>query len=339
MSVLPGQKLTIGELYVSMAVGLILYLLPGDIRNQMNSIVISEVMVFFATLTITAVFFFIIKRYEAIGAALLTNSVITAGAFCFGIINGLIARGGDFWPSISEYGLISMFIIWVVPFLFAVVIRTFSRDGRDSEDLRLGFSRFLSLALRALMIIYVLVIVFKQLIPHYPMLSMNRSIYYVPFVRIQECLENFSEWGGLYLFWNGLILMPLTFSLLVLNPRIRWWQTLFISFAAGLAIEVFQFSLNTGTVYVDDIILYMIGGMIGYFLKRIVDFIRYRVSGKEESNMLSLDYSPFGRVGRGLIEVYDDVGDKEYDKTQTGLDEEFDDTLRDPMITEDDVKS
>ena len=89
MSVLPSQKLTIGELYVSMAVGLILYLLPGDIRNQMNSMVISEIMVFISTLTITAVFFFIIKRYEAIGAALLTNSIITAGAFGFGIIHGI----------------------------------------------------------------------------------------------------------------------------------------------------------------------------------------------------------------------------------------------------------
>ena len=52
MSVLPSQKLTIGELYVSMAVGLILYLLPGDIRNQMNSIVLSEVMVFIDAVTL-----------------------------------------------------------------------------------------------------------------------------------------------------------------------------------------------------------------------------------------------------------------------------------------------
>ena len=222
MSVLPSQKLTIGELYVSMAVGLILYLLPGDIRNQMNSIVLSEVMVFISTLTITAVFFFIIKRYEAIGAALLTNSIITAGAFGCGVIHGLVTKGADFWPTITEYSLIAMFIIWVVPFIFAVVLRTFSRDGRDLDDLRQGFSRFLSLSLRALMIIYILVMVFRQLLPHYPKISMNRSIYYLPFVKIQECLENFSSWGGIYLFWNGLILMPLTFSLLVLNPKIRW---------------------------------------------------------------------------------------------------------------------
>ena len=336
MSVLPSQKLTIGELYVSMAVGLILYLLPGDIRNQMNSMVISEIMVFISTLTITAVFFFIIKRYEAIGAALLTNSIITAGAFGFGIIHGLVSKGADYWPTISEYSLISMFIIWIVPFLFAVVLRTFSRDGKDLDDLRQGFSRFLSLSLRALMIIYILVIVFQQLLPHYPKLSVNRSIYYLPFVKIQECLDNFSEWGGLYLFWNGLILMPLTFSLLVLNPKIRWWQALFISFAAGFAIEIIQFSLNTGTVYVDDIILYMIGGLIGYLLKRIIDLIRYRVSGKQEKNMLSLDYSPFGAAAHGLIEVYDGNLHDDDDTTEALIDDEFDDTLRDPVIAEDD---
>lgn len=339
MSVLPSQKLTIGELYVSMAVGLILYLLPGDIRNQMNSIILSEVMVFISTLTITAVFFFIIKRYEAIGAALLTNSIITAGAFCFGIINGLLSRGSEFWPEISEYSLISMFIIWVVPFLFAVMIRTFSREGKDLDDLRIGFSRFLSLSLRALMIIYILVIVFKQLVPHIPKTTLNRVINYIPFVKIQECLDGFTDGGGLYLLWNGLILMPFTFSLLVLNPRIRWWQTLFISFAAGLAIEVVQFSLNTGTVYVDDIILYMIGGMIGYLLKRIIDVIRFRVSGRQENNMLSLEYSPFSRVGHGIIEIYDEDDDDSDETRLISSDDDFDDTLRDPPISEEEIKN
>ncbi len=338
MSVLPSQKLTIGELYVSMAVGLILYLLPGDIRNQMSSIGLSEVMVFIATLTITAIFFFIIKRYEAIGAALLTNSIITVGAFCFGIVNGLISKGSDFWPSISQYNLITMFIIWIVPFLFAVVIRTFAKESRDSDDLRLGFSRFLSLALRALMIIYVLVVVFEQIIPRAPKMSMNRSIYYIPFVRIQECLDNFSQWGGLYLIWNGLILMPLTFTLLIINPKIRWWQMLFLSFAAGLAIEVFQFSLNTGTVYVDDIILYMIGGMIGYLLKLTVDGIRYSVSGKEERHMLSLEYTPV-TGSQGIIEVYDELTEGAEEETDPDFDDEFDDTLRDPVITDDDTQS
>ncbi|MBQ3887664.1 MAG: hypothetical protein II735_06815, partial [Clostridia bacterium] len=81
MSVLPSQKLTIGELFVSMAVGLILYLLPNDIRNQTTEIWLSESMVFLAAFIITGVFLFIIKRYEAVGAALLTNALITAGSF------------------------------------------------------------------------------------------------------------------------------------------------------------------------------------------------------------------------------------------------------------------
>ena len=181
MSVLPSQKLTIGELFVSMAVGLILYLLPNDIRNQTTEIWLSESMVFLAAFIITGVFLFIIKRYEAVGAALLTNALITAGSFGFAIINGILTKGEGFWPSFSEYQLISMLILWVVPFLFVVLLRLTAKDQKDTNDTRRSFCRFLSLSLRAMMILYIMVVVFVQILPHMPSTSVQRSIYYVPF--------------------------------------------------------------------------------------------------------------------------------------------------------------
>ncbi len=323
MSVLPSQKLTIGELFVSMAVGLILYLLPNDIRNQTTEIWLSESMVFLAAFIITGVFLFIIKRYEAVGAALLTNALITAGSFGFGIINGILTKGEGFWPSFSEYQLISMLILWVVPFLFVVLLRLTAKDQKDTNDTRRSFCRFLSLSLRAMMILYIMVVVFVQILPHMPSTSVQRSIYYVPFTRIQECLDNAAEWGTLYLCWNGLLLMPLSFSLLILNPKIRWWQILFISFAAGLALEIFQFSFSTGTVYVDDILLYLAGGMIGVFIKRLIDYIRSFITVGQDRTMLSLDFTPVG----GLDENDENDDDEEEMEQEENLSSDLRESL------------
>ena len=328
MSVLPSQRLTIGELYVSMAVGLILYLLPGDIRNQVSTVGISELAVLLTVLVVTIVFLLVIKRYEAVGEALLTNSVITVGAFGFYVLNGILSKGSEFWPSISIYQLVTMFIVWVVPFLFTVIVRLFINNHRDTNDSRAGFARFLTLSLRALMMIYILVIVFVEIIPKAPDMATNRSILYIPFSRLQECIDNAGEWGIRYMLWNGLILMPLSFSLMVMNQRIRWWHALFISFAAGLTLEIFQFALNTGTVYVDDLLLYIVGSIVGILLKRLIDLIRFRITKGQEGHMLSLEYTPIS-VPEKPVEVFEEVEVSGEQLVIDDFDEELDKTLED----------
>ncbi len=292
MSVLPGQKLTIGELYVSMAVGLILFLLPNDLKNQLGTTPVSVVMVSLLALIIASALFIAIRRFEAIGAAILTKSVITVISFLFSILNGMLSKSNDYWPTISDYQLITMFILWTVPFLLAVIFRLFTVGKRDTNDYRLGFARFLSLSLRALLLIYLMVLIFKQIMPNKPNVITTRTIYYMPFSKISDCFSGVNGGSMAYLIWHCLILAPLTFSLLILNPHIRWWYVLVISFAAGMAIEILQFTLNTGIVYTDDVIMYLIGGVLGMLLKKLLDKIREAITAGEEKIMLSLEYTP-----------------------------------------------
>lgn len=328
MSVLPGQKLTIGELFVSMAMGLILYLLPGDLRNQTNSIYLSEALVFLSTFVITLVFFLIIKRYEAIGAMLLTDSIITAGAFAFGIVRGIITGGGDYWPVLNEYQLTTLSILWAVPFFVIVLLRLFSHDARDTNETRVSFVRFLSLSVTAMMILYIMAVVFRQIIPETPNLSPERSIYYVPFQRIADCFEHAGEWGIGYLLWNIFVISPLTFGLMILNPKLKLWHILFVSFAFGLTIEIFQFAFNTGVVFVDDIILYIIGGLVGYLIKRIIDYFRSLFTIGQEKTMLSLDYTPVEGRPRKVIEEFE----------EEDFDENVSDTSEFQLITDEVIK-
>ena len=339
MSVLPSQKLSIGELYVAMAVGLILNLLPNDFRNNNNieTISLSETCVFLAAFIITIVFLLIIKRYEAVGAALLTNSVITLGTFLFGTVHGLITSGLNYWPSISEYQLVTMFILWTVPLFITMLMRLFSHEPRDSDESRAGFCRFLVLSLRGLVIIYLLVLVFVQILPSSPnTLPGSRTIYFIPTQRIGQCIENINTWGLLYLLWNGLLLAPLSFSITILRPRTRWWTILFVSFVLGLTVEILQFSFNTGTVYVDDIILYLIGGMLGFFLKHIVDSIRSVITLGTEKTMLSFRFTPVVTAPQGIIESYeeDEEQPEKDEDDEEDFDSDFSDTSEFPALVE-----
>ena len=62
MNVLPSQKLSIGQYFISIAAGLMLFLIPNDALNQFDTDPLREGFIFIISLTITAVLFFIIKR-------------------------------------------------------------------------------------------------------------------------------------------------------------------------------------------------------------------------------------------------------------------------------------
>ncbi len=295
MSLLPSQKLNTGEFFISVAAGLMLFLLPNDAKNQMADLGIAESYVLIGSLVIIMVLLMIIKRFEAVGAAMVSISVFTLTAFLVSDINGYFTKGSGYWPDFTEYQLITMFITWTVPFFYVVALRLLMKGRFDTNEARKSFTRFLTMSMRALMIIYFLVIFFVQLFPVRPRMTEDRTINLVLFNRIVACLNRTHETGMLYLLWHGLILAPLTFSLLILNPKIRWWQLLIISGAVGFTVELFQFSFNTGTACADDVLLYIAGGVAGMLVKYFLDLLRSVLTGGEDPYMLSFTYNPIRR--------------------------------------------
>ena len=291
MNFLPMQKLTIGELFVSISAGLMLFLLPNDAKNQINDTALAQGYVFIFSFVISGALLLTIKRYEALGTAMLTNSLLTFLGFLLYIINGVCTKGHNFWAVLSEYQIITMFILWTVPFFFAVTIRLLRNGLGDTSDSRMRFSNFLVSAIRSLMIIYILVIVCRHLFPYRPYMSEERNIDLILFHKITECLDGTVENGILYLFWHGLILAPLSFSLLILNPKIKSWHLLIICLSTGATLEIIQFALNTGTVCLDDILLYMLGGAVGFLLKHFIDLVRSAITSEQDKCMLSFSYT------------------------------------------------
>ncbi len=291
MTFFPVQKLTIGELFVAVAAGLMLFLLPNDAKNQINDIALAEGYVFLFSLMISAALLLTLKRYDALGIAIFSNSIFTIISFGISILNGVITKGMEFWPQLSEYQLITMFISWVVPFFFAVSLRMLSRGSRDTNDSRMRFSHFLVFAIRALMMVYLLVIIFRHLLPFRPHMSEERLFNLTLFSRIRECLDGAHENGIIYIWWHCLLLSPLTFSLLILNPKIKWWHLSIICLASGITLEILQFCFNTGTVCIDDIWMYLVGGTVGMLLKCFIDLIRSVLTQGQDKCMLSFGYT------------------------------------------------
>ncbi len=295
MTVLPGQKLSIGELFISIAAGLMMFLLPNDANNQFESEAVCYGYIFVVGLVITVVLFLLIKRYEAIGTQMLAISVFVFIKLIISIIGGIIAKGADYWPQITEYSIVSMFLIWVTPFGIAIAFRLISGMSSDSNSKRRSFARFMTLSMRSLLIIYGIVLIFKLIIPVKPKFESERIFYLMPFDMIRNRITDMESDDIVYLLWHLIILMPLTFYLSVLIPKLKVWHSVIIAVSLGLAVEALQFLFNTAAASFDDIVLYISGAVLGIVLKNIIDLMRRFVTGNTDKCMLSFEYVPLPR--------------------------------------------
>ncbi len=306
MTVLPGQKLSIGEMFVSLAAGLMLFLLPNDARNQFEGEAVCYSFIFIVSFVIVATLFIVLKRYEAVGTAMLAMAVITLARLIISVISGIVSKGTEYWPKITEYNIVSLFLTWIIPFGISVALRLVSGISSDSNEKRRSFARFVDLSMKALLIIYIIVIIFKLIIPVKPKLEGDREYEFMFFKRINDCLSGEYKNGMAYIIWHLIILSPFTFYLSVLIPKLRMRHSAVISLAVGLAIEALQFLFNTGTACVDDIMMYMVGAVCGVMLKLIINAVRSRLTGGMDRCMLGFEYMPIPRKPKGEAQVIEE---------------------------------
>lgn len=305
MTVLPAQKLSVEEMVVSLAAGLMMFLLPGDAMNQFESDGVCYSFIFIVTTVIIMVLYLIIKRYEAIGTALLTMACAELISVVFRIGSGIVTKGSEYWPKLTEYSIVSMFLLWIIPFSFVLTLRLLSIGG-DSNRKRMSFVRFMALSMYALLIIYGIVLIFKLIIPAKPRPESSREMELMIFSRIASCLAPERENGIQYIVWHCIIFAPLSFYLSVLIPRFRVWHAMILGVAIGLGVEALQYLMNTSTACTDDILMYVLGAVLGVCIKRVVDFARSVLTGGRDVCMLSFDFIPVPRKEKGEAQIIEE---------------------------------
>lgn len=110
--------------------------------------------------------------------------------------------------------------------------------------------------------------------------SLPGSINYnlIPFYSIGVQLENISEgWARYNLIGNIVPFMPFGFLLPIAFRKINsFCKVIVVGLAADLSIEVFQYTTKTGRFDIDDIILNMIGIVLGYLLMKFTNTLFVR---------------------------------------------------------------
>ncbi len=291
MNFLKGKKLPIGHFFLSLAAGLMFFLLPNEARVQCDR-AYWELYVLSLSLVISVVLLLIVKKYEAIGTAALTAAGLLSLRF---IINSAISAAQGSLKSLTEeltvYDMVSWIIIWFVPFVITVTVKLFSISVWNSREKREGFSRFLFLSGAALMIILLTIIVCKVIIPFNGSVDGARTIEIVPLMRIINCINGTHTTGILYILWHCILLIPIGFFLPIYIKKVNLITIFFVGIGSGALLELWQLTLNTGSVCFDDIIMYTLGTVIGYGLKLLIEKTRSVLTLGHDKNMLEIQYN------------------------------------------------
>ena len=291
MTMLPSRKLTIGELFVSLAAGLMLFLLPNDAMSQFEEEAVRESFVFVMSAVIVTVMLFLIKRYEAVGVCMIVYSVLTLLSTIIGIINGAVTKGDGYWPKLSEYNVICMLILWMTPFISAVIVRLLAGGKGDNNNTRRSFARFMNISMWSLEIIFGIILIMKMILPKAPDNDGDRQLLLGLFDRVGACITGEYESGIKYILFHIIMIMPLTFHLSVMIQKIRVWHIIIIALSFGLTVEALQYIFNTSAACVDDLILYLIGTIAAVLIRAMINELRSVLTCGEDKDMLSFEFT------------------------------------------------
>ncbi|WP_211234307.1 VanZ family protein [Paenibacillus taiwanensis] len=135
-------------------------------------------------------------------------------------------------------------------------------------------------------ILYVLYSTYLLFFGFYRSYGLSEGYYpvnLVPFTTIMEYVVHIADYP-VYVWFNNLVGNILLFvplgallPLLVRSCR-RWGRMMLISFLMTLFIEVMQYMLLVGTLDVDDMLLNVCGGMIGYGCYKLVRMLLISLS-------------------------------------------------------------
>ena len=123
------------------------------------------------------------------------------------------------------------------------------------------------------------------------------------FKRISECISGTHENGIAYIMWHCIVLAPLSFYLSVLVPKFKLWQIAITAACFGLATEAMQFIFNTGSACTDDILMMIVGSILGLLFKKSIDKLRSVITKGEDTEILSFEYNHMNTKPKGEAQV------------------------------------
>lgn len=124
-------------------------------------------------------------------------------------------------------------------------------------------------------VLYIIIMIWELFMGKYRTFTSNRSYNLIPLNTIINYINNSEKYNTNTLFINLLaniiVFVPLGFLLPAIEENMRrFTKILFISFIIIIGAETLQFILNVGIFDIDDIILNLLGVIIGYFILKLL---------------------------------------------------------------------
>lgn len=141
-----------------------------------------------------------------------------------------------------------------------------------------------SIILLALFVIY-LIVLFKITIFR-DSNSGIQSVNLIPFITISEYFQSMINGNRMIgisnILGNLILFFPLGYISALLFPKMRkLTRILILAFGVSLAIEVFQYIFSRGSTDIDDVILNILGGAVGYgvyvLISRVLEPQKYAI--------------------------------------------------------------
>lgn len=271
------------QLFIAVAGGIALYLVPQDAKNML-AVSQRTAYVVAVAFFVTSLLLFLFKSYETVGISLVVTMTLIVVNYARGSVEQIIAdssQGKSFMLYLSYYDGLCWGLIWFVPFLICITIRLFATGEWDTPEHRQNFCRFYKLSGRAFYVYYgilfLVCFLFIRRVDFYGARQMNL----MPFIEIKWYLTNLQT-GLQYLAGNLFFFMPFGFFISVRKAAMPWWKKLALVAVLSIGIELVQFAFNTGYADTDDVLLNCAGFFAGVFIKNILDRIRSFVTGGGE---------------------------------------------------------
>ena len=280
------MNLSTPVLFASFAGGLVLYLAPQDGRATFFS-PWRELFVVLMAVLVAVLLLIVSRRYESVGVAL----IVMIGLVLINYISHSIALywrdkelGQTFLLHMDFYDAFCWGLVWFIPFLICITVRVFASGGWDSEAHHGEFIRFFKMAVRSFYVYYALVFLACFVFVNPVDLWGKRAVNLTPFYGF---FDSFSKPGAssLSFFSNLLFFVPLGYFATVRMRRMRWFLAVLIGLAVGILVEGLQFAFNTGVADINDAILNMIGFVLGFAAKLLLDGFRAFVTNGEETRI------------------------------------------------------
>ena len=272
-------------LLASVAGGLVLYLAPKDGRVTFSS-PFRELFVVLMAVLVSVLLLAVSRRYDAVGVALVVMIAfvfVNYVSYAVGLYWQDKELGHPFTLNLDYYEAFCWGLIWFIPFLICITIRVFASGGWDTQTHHEEFSHFFKMAGRAFYVYYT--IAFLACFVFFNPIDVGgiRTVHLIPF---ENFFGRFSgSTGSLSFFGNLLFFTPLGFFAAIRMKKPRWYKLLLVGVITGALVESVQFALNTGAVETNDAILNLIGVMLGFWLKFLLDKIRSFVTNGEETQI------------------------------------------------------